>query len=222
MKDQNQPDARTRRDCYALITNLLLKQPEKGRFPGLARELCSLLEALGESSGGLTALMSREGFVKETEQEYYDVFFVPKSGHYVPPYASSLMSYTPLKKKPFGLLDPGVSARVKGYYDRCGFDPQKLDIFSPWRQAGAADHVGFCFALMANLCDAQHREKEPEAAENWRALQARFLREELLPCLPNFETALAQADAPFYSALGHAAHLWAQYDAAGLNDLGQQ
>lgn len=219
--EQNAHSAKTRRDIYALIANLLLKRPEAKSFPALAEELAALLEAFGESRESLDMLMASHGFAKNTEQEYYDVFFVPKSGHYVPPYASSLLAYTPGKKKPFGLLDPQVSARVQDTYDRFGFEPRTLDIFSPWRQAGAADHIGFCFALMANLCEAEHQEKDQETAKTWRESQTKFLREELLPCLPNFETALAQAKAPFYSALGRAALLWAQDDMAALSDPAQ-
>ena len=186
--DENTLGTQARRDCYALIANLLLKRPEKKDFPVLAEELAALVSAFDESREELERLMTARDFVAKTEQEYYDVFFVPKSGHYVPPYASCLLSYSPGKKKPFGFLDPVQSARVQASYDRFGFDPHSLDIFSPWRQAGAADHIGFCFAFMANLCDAQHQEKEPEAKETWRTAQVQFLKTELLPCLPNFET----------------------------------
>ncbi|MGI6696298.1 MAG: TorD/DmsD family molecular chaperone [Christensenellales bacterium] len=220
--EQDAHSAKTRRDIYALIANLLLKRPEAKGFPVLAEELAVLLSAFGESREGLDSLMARHEFVKNTEQEYYDVFFVPKSGHYVPPYVSSLMSYTPGKKKPFGLLDPVQSSRIQAIYDSFGFNPHNLEIFSPWRQVGAADHIGFCFALMANLCEAENLEKNSEIAETWRTSQTRFLKEELLPCLPNFEMALSQAKAPFYSTLGRAAHLWACYDITASTDIAEQ
>lgn len=208
--------AKEREACYSLLAGLLLNEPTPGTLIDSLDALTALLRALGQQSSPVGVGLSTEALAKECAQEYYDAFFVPKSGRYVPPYASCLLAYDPAKKKtPFGLLDPKAAARVRDWYDRAGFKPHALSIFAPLRQVDPADNIAFELAFMANLCHQQAQETEGGAAA-FMALERDFLSRELLPCLPNFTLALSRANAPLYAQVAQAALLWAQCDAEAL------
>lgn len=214
-------DARKRGDCYALIASFLLTEPHADTLGDMIGGLETLLDAMGETYHPIGIGLSAKALAKQCAQTFYDVFFVPKSGRYVPPYASSLLDYDPARKQAFGLLSARTAAQVQAYYDRVGFDPHALAVFAPWRQVGAADNIGFEFAFLANLCQQQARE-EGEAAKEYERLEARFLKEQLLPCLPNFTRALSRTDAALYAQVAQAALLWAQCDDEALSAINER
>lgn len=209
-------DIQMRSSCYSLLASLMLTEPDGETLGGYMDGLRELLEALGESYTPVGVGLSGDALLGACRQQYYDAFFVPKSGAYVPPYASSLRDYDPSRKKgPFGLLDPKAAARVQAMYDSVGFDPHALNIYAPWRQIGAADNIGFELAFMAGLCSQRPASEEEERL--FLELQQRMLRDHLLPCLPNFDQALSRTDALLYSQTAHAAHLFAKQDLAALD-----
>ena len=209
-------DAQMRSSCYSLLAGLMLTEPNAETLGDYMEGLKELLEAFGESYTPVGIGLGGDALLSLCRQQYYDAFFVPKSGAYVPPYASSLRDYDPSrKKKPFGLLDPKAAARVQAMYDSVGFDPHALNVYSPWRQIGAADNIGFELAFMACLCSQQPASEEEKNL--FLDLQKRMLRDHLLPCLPNFDQALSRTDALLYSQTARAAYLFVKQDWAALD-----
>ncbi|SDF42189.1 TorD/DmsD family molecular chaperone [Sporolituus thermophilus] len=155
----------------------IIDSPISKRLAELAAERSA---AAASSASALQAL----------QQEYYDHFFVPCSGKYVPPFESAIK---------YNTLWSEDAVHCAACYETLGFEPRSLEIFPPLKEVAVPDHIGFQLAFMAFLTKG---ESVAEAeSEGWQGLQSQFLREHLLSWLPDYAAALAKTGGEFYAAL---------------------
>lgn len=231
--------ALARQQIYSFLAGIFLQEPNLSEWPHQYRALQALVkagsaDAVGKPCGEETAADSftlpqdSGAVVNNLCQEFYDCFFVPMSGRYVPPYESALLEYNPEKKKGFGHLNSPEAAHVAACYDAVGFRPHELNAFLPLKEIHLADHVGFELAFMAVLCRAEKVAWDKAAAElgqenptdmealKWQKLQLQFLSEHPGKWLPNFCQALTNLAPGYYAQAACAANDWVTVDVAEL------
>lgn len=137
-----------------------------------ALTLCSptteTLEILGAASG-------RELNAGAARQDFYDVFCVPQSGRYVPPYVHVLRRAQ--RQGEYWRFPPprhDGGDEFLPWYRMAGFDPQQLDV-DPLLQGPIRplDHIGFILAYLAALAAAWGN--DPAAREVAESFAAEFL-----------------------------------------------
>lgn len=215
----------SRQQIYSFLANIFLQEPVADHLLTLQQTLKSILTESGEKNLSLAVDIDEVHHMnmENLRQEYYDCFFVPMSGKYVPPYESALRSYKPGKKKPYGFLNGPEAAHVASCYAAVGFVPSKLDMFSPWKEIQFPDHIGFELAFMATLCDAEIRAFKTmgaEGSESWERLQVSFLKEHLHKWLGNFAYALHELAPGYYAQAAQVAEKWVLLDLEALDKGG--
>jgi len=180
---------------YAFFADIFLKEPTLDSYLNNQLIIDKLLPDLSETND--TEPIPKEQ-ISETKlrQEYYDCFFVPISGKYVPPYESALRGYRKNKEKStFGKLNTEITAQVKKQYDFVGFDPLILDVFPPLKNIQLADHIGYELAFMAFLCRCEKEVRkinQQEKANMWIKFQEEFIAKHFLKWIPQLTTALKE------------------------------
>ncbi|MGE4271261.1 MAG: molecular chaperone [Desulfitobacterium sp.] len=214
--------ATSRKEMYAYFGDLFLQEPNADRWPHQRQVLVAFLREAGfEPQLGETIPEGSSTFINDLRQEYYDCFFVPKSGRFVPPYESALLSYQDHKSRSFGSLNRPEASHVAQCYEAVGFKPSELNMFGPLKEIRFPDHAGFEFVFMAMLCQAEEaaREKDDNAtAEEWQSLQAQFLQDHLAKWWSNFALALAKNAPGFYAQAAKAADIWIQSELKLIDD----
>lgn len=206
-------EAKTRENVYTFLASLFLLEPNQENIITLQKQLNELLEEKEK----IKRFIQTEEEVLELCQEYYDLFFVPSSGCYVPPFEAALKNYQPGKKKPFSQLYNKDTVHVQSCYDVVGFNPWKLNIFQPLKDVKFPDHIGFELAFMALLCanDAKSNQ-ELEDNYNWKRLQHQFLAEHLSQWAKNFSLAVKDNSRGFYEKATVAIMNWIFEDLENL------
>jgi len=162
-----------------------------------ALTLCSptaeTVEILGAAAG-------RKLNADEARQNFYDVFCIPQSGRYVPPYAHVLRQAQQQGEYwhfPPPRHDGGDEAA--SWYRIVGFDPQNLDV-SPLFQGPLRplDHIGFILAYLARLAAAC--EADPAAQE----VAVSFVAEMLGLWADRYVMLLGQAQGDYAPLVAHA------------------
>ncbi len=158
-----------------------------------------LAEHFGERSyAALAAITAKrhqnslDSSLEEITQEYYDLFFVPSSARYVPPFESAIISK---------VLWGRETVHCAECYKAVGFDPFGLDIFPPRKEQRVPDHIGFQLAFAAFLAKMGAECEDEAAASSWRNLELQFLQEHLKNWVPLYAKAVEKCGETFYVAL---------------------
>lgn len=206
-----------RSTIYEMLSSVYLKQPGKADIAAAIIFLGELQEIFPTTEGEqlytfLTdryekLLAGNTELLNQLRQEYYDHFFVPSSGFYVPPFESAVMSNT---------LWGHETTHCAACYNEVNFNPLNLTLFPPYKDISIPDHIGFQLAFMAYLAKHESIGGE-EKTPLWRQLQLHFASEHL-SWLEHYSELLAKCGSPFYTAL---AQLTAKYVTADLSLLEQ-
>lgn len=202
--------AKTRAKIYEMLARGFLKEPDL-HYSKQARSLsqsmgCLLNEALNYEYGT---------FDEATlVQEYYDRFFVPSSGKYVPPFESAVIGREVKGDKLYyGSLNNIETLHVLECYRSVGFNPWELDVFKPVKVINLADYIGFELAFMSYLCYAQADVSENDAlAIKWQDLQKSFIEEHLINWCFDYADLVGKIAPGFYAVLVNFIAGWIEYD----------
>jgi TorA maturation chaperone TorD len=125
--------------------------------------------------------------------DYHELFLVPVSGRYLPPFESAQRQRS---------LRGRLAHEVAASYDEAGFDVGRLVVDEAWGPRPACDHVGCELAFVAAL-EAQASDAEPAAAEELRASAAAFWQLHPASWLGPFGRAVTQrATTRLYRSVG--------------------
>lgn len=205
--------ARDRAMVYEVLASCFLQEPD-----------AELLKLAGEVLGCLLNDMPlpSQG-IEDLRQEYYDRFFVPMSGRYVPPYESAVRGRTDTgRRMRYGSLMGPNSHSVMAAYDAVRFDPWQLSMYEPLKGIRIPDHMGLELAFMALMAKSEARARaeetpaEAERAERWLRLQRQFLEEHLNCWSGDFAALVAGAGPGFYPDVCRAVAAWVQADLSGI------
>jgi len=175
--------ARGRSNTYGFLAQCFLTEPQDSLVRTARQALCLLADM---DEGSLS------GAMRHIRQEYYDRFFVPASGRYVPPFESAVAGRTVDQgKTTFGSLMGPESHEVAAAYDAVGFDPWELALYAPLRSIRLPDHVGFELAFMA---------------------YQQFLERHLSRWMSDYAALTAGCGSGFYAGVASAAAAWVQAD----------
>lgn len=169
-----------RAGAFEFLAGIFLKEPSVSIVNELkvwAKEgedakMLSLLENVVQEDPDLTGLT----------QEYYDLFFVPVSGRFVPPFESAIRGAVRQAGGPtkFGSYWGDTTVKLADLYERTRFHPERLAVFEPLRQLNLPDHVGLELSFMAYLCRLEAKQLERGlSAKLIRKIQTNFLQEHL-------------------------------------------
>lgn len=198
-----------RQQIYAFLASLFLQEPTAERMEQNYLQLSLMLEEYGEEP----LSMDNKSNVEELRQEYYDRFFVPMSGRYIPPYESVLRNYLTNGRKWGRLMGPEAS-HVQSCYDLFDFQPTRLDIFEPLKGITFPDHIGFELAFMAYLCmeELESVGRNEGLATKWRDRQEQFLAEHVNPWTDSLVAALTESGEGYYTKVGLIVFNWVADD----------
>jgi len=213
--------ATSRQKVYSFIAEIFLQEPSSARWVEQRQALAELLREAGEtpSFGDLIPEDVLKA-VEKVRQEFYDCFFVPMSGHYVPPFESALRNYKTGVQKPFGSLNSLEGNHVTECYAKVGFHPWGLNVFGPLKEIRLPDHIGFELSFMAILCASEILAWENEQMENvqrWQTVQRQFLKEHLMEWLPQFSQAMQEIAPGYYAEAAKVAEQWVRSDCDDLD-----
>ena len=216
METSKPKQAEKRSRIYTFFAGLFLQEPSPEKVPEQRRIIQAIL---GETDGtGWDA----DGLPGSLCQEYFDCFFVPTSGKYVPPYESALREYSPDRPRRFGKLSGPSACHVQQCWDETGFDPKELVFFEPLQENHFPDHIGLELAFMAFLCGKEEKAgtgmgpRGEENANRWRNFQRGFLHEHLSKLSPPLAEALRVAAPGFFARVAEAVSKWVAADLAEL------
>jgi TorA maturation chaperone TorD len=130
---------------FKLAADLLLQEPNE-----------ELLEGCGAVGSELMTLLPDVDFprylaqvagepLSQIKQEYFDLFFVPMSGCYLPPFAENWRT---------GLQQSDIQRNLKEIYLQAGFDCEALPLPSYLQLLDRPDHLGVQLAFMAGLFES--------------------------------------------------------------------
>ncbi|MFW5692348.1 MAG: TorD/DmsD family molecular chaperone [Chloroflexota bacterium] len=139
----------------------------------------SLIHTLNDA---FPELRLREGDLDAVRQDYNDLFCVPVSGRYLPPFESAQRAQR--------LWGP-ITHHVTDWYLHTGFNPAELHTSAIWQMQIAPDHIGYELAFYGALLAAD----SPLAAD--------FYQTHLFTWVPNYARQLIEkAATPVYRLLG--------------------
>jgi TorA maturation chaperone TorD len=216
MKESDSNQAETRKMIYAFLANIFLQEPSPDRIQEQIRSLQSILEESGEDHNAVGCES-----LESLRQEFFDCFFVPTSGRYVPPYESAVREYNSGNPGRFGKLNGPAARHVEKCWENTGFNSRMLKIFEPLHEVSLPDHVGIELAFMSFLCGAEEGARGPNGknrVNRWRDFQKNFAREHLNKFLPQFALALQAASPGFYATAARVAAFWVAEDLEELEN----
>lgn len=134
------------------------------------------------------------GEIDEVRQEFFDLFFVPVSGCYCPPFG--------------GISGQGLSADNGGVgpvFGEAGFEPARLPgLPSYLRSLMRPDYIGFELAFLANILEAAATEPDEEKAGELYETGRFFQQNYLAPWAADFGSQVAErAQSHYFRACGH-------------------
>jgi TorA maturation chaperone TorD len=212
-------EAESRQRIYGFLASAFLLKPS----PESMSRNTLLLHKMLENHGSQSDLGEQSLDFDAIEQMYYDCFFVPTSGCYVPPYESALLDYDLAAGRNFGKLNGSAAQHIALCWKDAGFEPGKLLMFEPLSRSYLPDHIGLELAFMAFLCGAEKTALTggtlPAAASNaakWREYQYGFLREHLCKWTGNLAKVLCSNAPGYYADVAVAVAAWVESDSEEL------
>lgn len=154
--------------------------------------------------------------IEEFRQEYYDRFFVPTSGIFVPPYESAIRGRK-LKegKLKYGKLDSEQTFHVKACYEMVDFKTDELQMFKPLKGNNYPDHLAFEMCFLSALVNYEVLALEDGSVERslqWRKLQRDFLRDHTSKWIYDYSDLVAEKKSGLYSFICNLIGEWIDED----------
>lgn len=213
---------RERAQAYEFLAGIFLKEPSEE----ILAELCKWAKASSEDEilPLLTNISTTDYLLEDLKQEYYDLFFVPVSGRFVPPFESAIVTASRRagEKTKFGFFWGAETTEISQLYKRTEFHPEQLTIFEPLREINIPDHLGFELSFMAYLYRLHTNHKNRGLSTSGiRQLEAFFLDRHLNRWLPLFVADLEQVtQSGYYLYFARLARTLCQEDASDLRSSG--
>ncbi|HVJ48183.1 molecular chaperone TorD family protein [Desulfitobacterium sp.] len=187
---------------YELLAGIFLKEPS----PQVIQVLKAWTESgttgeLLELAGILNRIQTHDPELLCLTQEYYDLFFVPVSGRFLPPFESAIRGAERSKGKKikYGSHWGSPAHQLSDLYERVGFNPGALNIFEPLKETKIPDHLGLELSFMAYLCRMENKATNAgQEISGIRQLQQRVLENHLLEWLPQFTAELLKLEVSRY------------------------
>ncbi|BCO08020.1 hypothetical protein GF1_03960 [Desulfolithobacter dissulfuricans] len=130
----------------------------------------------------------------DLRQEFFDLFLVPMSGVYTPPFENAHR---------YGSMANGLSQIIGELYQAAGFYPETLDIPFYLKQMGRNDHLGLELVFFANLLYSADKASSQSEAERLRDTASQFFQEYPGQWAGSYGRELMEkARSPYFSALG--------------------
>ncbi|NMA70081.1 MAG: molecular chaperone TorD family protein [Desulfitobacterium sp.] len=209
-----------RAKIYELLSGVFLKEPSP--------EIFSLLKKWGTTLDNPQIIRTMEKIqendpeLEELTQEYYDLFFVPVSGIFVPPFEAAIRGAQREKgrKTKFGSYWRQTTVALSHLYEQIGFVTQDLQMFEPLKAMRIPDHIGLELSAMAYLCRVEARRyQEGQNSEPIQYLERILLEEHLNQWLDLFVEDLKEVDRTgFYTAFASLAAEFCRLEGAELSD----
>lgn len=193
---ETEESAWERAKVYELFAGVFLKEPT---LEGLAilKNWAEDLEEVSELNALLQEIETEDPELEALVQDYYDLFFVPVSGRFVPPFEAAIRGAQRQKgrKTKFGGFWGNSTLELMHFYQGIGFDPKQLAVFQPLKESNIPDHLGFELCALAYLCYAEETKiKEGQDADHLRHLQKTLLDEHLNQWLDLLQKDLKKVD----------------------------
>lgn len=187
---------------YEFLAGIFLKEPSPEGLKVLIlwKEAETKEESL-KLEKILQGFQTNDPELLKLKQEYYDLFFVPVSGRYIPPYESAIRGAVRSKKGKMKYGSHwGIPAhQLSDLYENVGFNPKALDIFEPLKETQLPDHLGLELSFMAYLCRLEDKFiNEGQEIRGLRNLQKSILKDHLQEWLPQFTTELLNVEVSGY------------------------
>lgn len=212
-----------RQKVYSFLAEIFLQEPNVKRWPEQLWALEEFINETDETPEFRDLIPENVGkAVEKVQQEFYDCFFVPMSGQYVPPFESALQHFKPGVKRPFGSLNSPEGDHVAKCYAAVGFNPWELNIFAPLREVRLPDHIGFELAFMAMLCTSEISAGENNQLEEvlkWQETEKQFLKEHLVLWVPQFTQAMDEIASGYYAEAAKAVEQWVKSEWEDLDKV---
>lgn len=187
-----------RENIYQFFTSLLLKEPSEQLVEGLIDTIPYLKEIFAED----VSFSEWDHFIKECnkenvkidklQQDFYDFFFVPTSGIYSPA-VESITVYNKMWSE--------TEIDLANRYEKVKFVPEDLDIYTPFKQLGMSDLLGFELGYMAHLCNMETY-STMEIRERVKEEELNMLETHLIPFINKYYDSIKPlADGTIYSLL---------------------
>ncbi len=141
----NREELRAWAGLLDFAADLYLNEPNSERLAGcraVGQQLADVFH--GESFPEMFAMLETESD-DEILQEYFDLFFVPISGSYLPPFEAAHRERHLAQELP---------VLISHLYVEAGFEPKRLAIPSYMQTLNRPDHIGFETAFLARLLDS--------------------------------------------------------------------
>ncbi|GAB6174233.1 molecular chaperone TorD family protein [Paradesulfitobacterium aromaticivorans] len=182
---EREETAGDRARAFEFLAGIFLKEPSMAAFnevriwaaEGKDPEILSLLQEINNQDPGLT----------ELTQEYYDLFFVPVSGRFVPPFEAAIVGAMRQegRQTKFGAYWGEQTIKLASLYEQTRFHPGELEVFEPLRGLNLPDHIGFELAYMAYLIRLEGKQgANGLSVKMIKKLEVQFLNEHLRVWLP--------------------------------------
>ncbi|MCK8823983.1 TorD/DmsD family molecular chaperone [Fuchsiella alkaliacetigena] len=215
MGEQELALLKNRLQVYEFFASSLLNKPTVELLETLQQEN-DFFASLTEKELVQPKLYDLEVFI----QEYYDRFFVPTSGLYVPPYESAIRGRKEQEGElRFGGLNGRETHHVSSCYQAVSFQPQKLNMFAPLGDIRLADHLALELAFLNYLCQGEvmaYKQAQEKQVHNWQQLQEEFLTEHLNCWLLDYTELVKKKGSGLYSYLMQLISAWVEIDLAFL------
>lgn len=188
--------------AYEFLAGIFLQEPSRQIFEFL-KDWSAGLEEKTECESLLKRIEDNDPTLDTLKQEYYDLFFVPVSGRFVPPFEAAIQGAirSEGKKTKFGGFWGNETLQISEIYNQIGFQPQALDIFEPLKEINVPDHIGFELAALAYLCQAEEDlTKNNQSIETVRHFQRTLLEKHLNRWLPHLKEDLERVESTGFYA----------------------
>jgi TorA maturation chaperone TorD len=128
------------------VASLYLRSPDVEVVEACMAAAPAFGELLKDETLSRLMLQVRETDMKSLREDYYDLFIVPVSGRYLPPYESAQRE---------GRLWGTLTHKADALYRATGFDFRELKVDPHWLALGIPDHIGFEMAFVSALLCSQ-------------------------------------------------------------------
>jgi len=166
-----------REQLYQFFASLFLKEPSKEWMEGLIATTPHLKELFTDELSFLEWDLWVDRYLQgnlkigDIQQDFYDFFFVPTSGRYLPAVESIVLDNQMWGEREIDLVER---------YDEAKFSPEQLDTYLPIKQLGMSDHLGFQLGYMAHLCNMETHSRM-EIRQRIQGEEVEMLEDHLIP-----------------------------------------